>query len=620
MMKMSQLFTRYLFERKSNIRNRRIRGYSLVENSSVVSIYKRAFLSWKLSGVYGNVATSFNAETGSDKLRIYEHWLVSERYSLVKINKESFPGLLPNSKISDCFVLPYMRNVDGHTLVRSTRVVVITNKGQIYHNNPNRSTICDGESQYGDSRRFEESAIWDLPGRKYPSMADQPDSSEFYYPYLPPEAYEYHPAENSAEKSDRYGNAGFSKSYRYVENGVDCELSRFYIPQRDKEQGNPFYHIGGIEADYKMSLMGTYRSNTSTGVRTCIFASDDGGRNWFCKYEFGDSGEYEFNQSYEEAGHNWGNSIILKEDEEYPINSMKCCKRTVVFPTAACKEPSDIFLWDDSISICGISCSNTMRLTVSQPHGYKTGNVIVLMANDKNKSAYSYLCNNEINRQSAGNGLLYKVKVIDEFSFEIYEFTGNPFNNICCRHIHQINRIKDGWLIGTGEVYPGGWLFYFQMKEADTFSVRRAYSQFNIYRLNSTENSVQRTLGAVFLDDTDQTLIFASDHDLLERNNIDIPENRTLKISRNSTGIYKGKIKDIDDYTQFEILKETVEPTFFFKRINGVYYWCGQRGEFMLSKDLKEWYETRLDKPIISYGGTSRNISFMDDYIVVNKG
>lgn len=605
----------------ARIQTRRLKpmGYIQYSQSTRCVIFRRPFLGWKYSGLSGETVVAFNVETGRNKIKVYNNWPRSNSCNVVSFNDKHFPDLLPNSKILDCFVLPYMRNVDGHTLVRSTRVVVITNKGQIYHNNPNRSDKCGGKSQYGDLKKFEESAIWDLPGRKHPSTSERPTNSEFYYPYLPTEAYEYHPRVGNGEKGC-YGNGGFPKSYRYVDNGVECELSRFYIPRRDTEQGNPFFHIGGIEADYKMSLMGTYRSNTSVGVRTCVFASDDGGRNWFCKYEFGDSGEYEFNQSYEEAGHNWGNSIVVKADEAYQENSIKCCRRTLVFPTAACKEPTENFLWEDSICICNINCSNTMRLTSSQPHGYKTGNVIVLMSNVEDQSAYSYLCNNEISSQSTGNGILYKVNVIDEFSFEIFEYTGNPHNNICCRHIHQINRVKDGWLIGTGEVYPCGWLFYFQMKEADTFTVKKAYSQFSIYRLNSAENSVQRTLGAILLDDADQTLIVASDHDLLKRNDISLPEGRTLKISRSSTGIYKGKLKDIDDYSRFEMLKETAEPTFFFKRINGIYYWCGQRGQFMLSNNLIDWYETRLDKPIISYGGTSGNISFMDDYIVINRG
>lgn len=63
---------------------------------------------------------------------------------------------------------------------------------------------------------------------------------------------------------------------------------------------NPFYFIGTGEKDYKMSLMATYRSNVHCGVRTCILVSSGGGRNWYCKYEFTDLGEYEVTQGDKE--------------------------------------------------------------------------------------------------------------------------------------------------------------------------------------------------------------------------------------------------------------------------------------------------------------------------------
>ena len=59
--------------------------------------------------------------------------------------------------------------------------------------------------------------------------------------------------------------------------------------------------------------------------------------------------------------------------------------------------------------------------------------------------------------------------------------------------------MKDGWLIGTGEIYPNGWMLYFQMKEADSYSEKHAWEEFEIFRLNSTRESVQRTLGAILL-------------------------------------------------------------------------------------------------------------------------
>ena len=104
---------------------------------------------------------------------------------------------------------------------------------------------------------------------------------------LPKETYEYHPILNTdSNYFDYYGNGGFGKTVKVKNNGKYEEVSRFYFPNRNNVQANSFYHIGGVETDYKISLLGTYRSNTEVGVRTCVFASNDGGRSWYCKYEF----------------------------------------------------------------------------------------------------------------------------------------------------------------------------------------------------------------------------------------------------------------------------------------------------------------------------------------------
>ncbi|HNX14701.1 MAG TPA: hypothetical protein PK854_07600 [Oscillospiraceae bacterium] len=591
--------------------------YARIYCSNTISVYRRPFLGWKFSGLFGDIAVSYNIETGRNKIRIYKHWFETKMHYTVSLNADNFTGLIKDSRISDCFVLPYMRNIDGYTLIRDTRIVVITDKGQIYHNKPDRRAENAGKSKHKDEVRFQESAVWDLPGRLYPSADKECASSEYYFPHLPKKSYEYHPAITCDSSVNKYGSVNFGKSFKYIEDGAEHELSRFYIPLRDKEQSNPFFHIGGTEPDYKLSLMGTYRSNTSVGVRICIFATDDGGRNWFCKYEFGDSGEYEFNQSHEEAGHNWGNPIIADTDNQYVEKSICFTKRSIIPPSSDCKEPVDIFRWDDRISILRIDMNITVCMTSEQPHHLNTGNIIALQKKTSGESYYDFLCNSQITSKSAGNGLLFKVNVLDEYTFELFEYTGNPFNNICCRHIHQINKIKDGWLISTGEIYPNGWLLYFQMKESDTFTKKPAHSKFHIYRLNSSESSVQRVLGAILCDDENQTLIYASDHDLLERTEINLPDGRSIRISRSSIGIFKGKLRDIDDRNKFHIFKETAEPTFFFKKIDGVYYWCGMRGQFLVSENMTDWYELRLDKPIIQYGGTFNGVSLLDDYIVV---
>ena len=77
--------------------------------------------------------------------------------------------------------------------------------------------------------------------------------------------------------------------------------------------------MGGYEPDYKMTLLASYRSNTDIAARNVIFMTDDGGRQWYAKYEFGDMGTYSFRQGVNKGwGKNFGNKIktdiSLKKD------------------------------------------------------------------------------------------------------------------------------------------------------------------------------------------------------------------------------------------------------------------------------------------------------------------
>ena len=295
------------------------------------NILKRPFLANKIVAAYGNVVILLNTQTGNNTLTIYPNYNTNFFKYKVKFNAKNFPGLIEKSSISHCMALPFMRNVKKGSYVKSWRLVIVTDKGQVYHNFPARNIECDGYEVAGDIIRFEESAVWDLPGRLYPSMDKKCDPTERYFPGLPNNVYEFHPMLNTDSRYlDLYNNGGFGKKTTVIQNGDQVEVSRFYLPLRES-QSNPFYYMGGFEPDYKINLIGTYRSNTSVGVRICVFATHEGGRNWYCKYEFGDYGEYEFRQGNQASwGTNFGNSInsTVREDD-YKALSFKLIKRNV---------------------------------------------------------------------------------------------------------------------------------------------------------------------------------------------------------------------------------------------------------------------------------------------------
>lgn len=539
----------------------------------------------------------------------------------ITLDEKTFPGLLKRSKILKCMLLPYMRIVDKDKYLKSIRLCVITDKGQIYHNYPARSQRFDGKSKTTDINCFEESVIWDVPGRKYPSSNPNCLDTECYYPNLPEECYQYHPMPNDDDKFvDIYGNGGFPK-YTYVFcKDEKVKVSRFYQYNRT-EQSNPFYFIGSGEKNWKLNIIATYRANVEEGVRTCIFATHDGGRSWYCKYEFSDIGEYCFKQGHEGRwGQNFGNVIKSNERNVYDTDlKVSLRKRGLLLPKK--REKTVKFIWSEKVIIKKIICEESILLETNTEHGLTTGNIIAINSETnafEELEQFKWMFNNHINENSCGNEILFKVEVISKTRIRLYELVSTAQNSLPCRHVHHINKIKDGWIIGTGEVYPNSWILFFQVKEADTYTPCYAWNEFPIVRLNSLETSIERTMGVIMKDDEFNTIIYASDHDMSRRKKISL---NGEEISRNSTGVFSGKLEDIDDRDKYNCIFEASEPCFYFQEVDDMYIFCGQRGTLALTHDCLcgNWIKDMVDKPIIHYLGNVDQFYVFNDVVIQKK-
>lgn len=539
----------------------------------------------------------------------------------ITLDEKTFPGLLKESKILKCVLFPYMRVVEKDKYIKSIRLCVITDKGQIYHNYPARSKKYDGKSKVTDINCFEESVVWDIPGRKYPSSNLDCLDTEYYYPNLPEECYQYHPVPNDDEKfADTYGNGGFPKYTYVVLKNKKVKVPRFYLYNRT-EQSNPFYFIGSGEKSWKLNIIATYRANVEEGIRTCIFATHDGGRSWYCKYEFSDIGEYSFKQGHEgNWGKNFGNVIRSKERNVYDTDLKVCLrKRDLLLPQKGEKEVK--FIWSNKVNIKTIICEDSIILETNEEHGLKTGNIITVNADEnvtEELNQFNWMFNNYINEDSCGNGILFKVEVISKTRIRLYELVSTAQASLPCRHIHHINKIKDGWIIGTGEVYPNSWILFFQVKEADTYTPCYAWNEFPVIRLNSLETSVERTMGVMMKDDEFSTIIYASDHDMSKRKKISL---NGEEVSRNSTGIFAGKLEDIDYRDRYKCIFESSEPCFYFQEIDDMYIFCGQRGTLAVTHDCLygSWIKDTVDKPIIHYLGNVDQFYIFNDVVIQKK-
>lgn len=537
----------------------------------------------KIIAANGNViCTQLNHR--KDTLYLYPNIYKPNRKLRVLLNSEFFPGLISCSCIQLVFLLPYITKTENRA--QKWRLVVITDKCQVYHNFP------DSVSGRNGIVTFEESFIWDLPGNKYPSLNDKCEDYEYYYPYLPKSAYEYHPAGNTQKYF-------IAKN----KNGREEKLSRFYFPRRSAAS-NPFVYLGGYEPDPLMTFIGTYAGNASSrdSSRIVVFASHDGGKNWFAKYEFNDDGRAE----------NYGSSICNDTNDSFDCTSWSICKRELV------PSKTDVLQLKCGmpIKVKKIAWKETAEVTCERKHGLSSGNIIALKGNSIIKGENA-LFNNDFDDGNFGNGIFYKVKVIDEVTLQLFECISKSRTTLPAKHIHSINRVKDGFLIATGEMYPQGWIVLASITDSDNWSNNYACdNEIPFIRLNSARDSIQRIVGAILLDNEDHEIVFASDCSSMNVEYIEVVDG----IPTNTMGIYRGKLKDIDDFRDYRLWEEVKEPAFFFKDLDGCYVYCGQRGELALGFDRgKKWRHGKLETPLIHYMGRTANYFVIDGKILLIK-
>ena len=254
-----------------------------------------------------------------------------------------------------------------------------------------------------------------------------------------------------------------------------------------------------------------------------------------------------------------------------------------------------------------------------RPHGLKTGNIVALLVHGSKPETVNWMVSDKLDENGNTGGFQFKVRVVDDCCFEIYELVSSASPTLPCRHIHHINTLKDGWIIGTGEIYPNGWLLYVQQKMADTYSVVDAREELMIRRINTEEGSVQRTMGLMLSDSPDNDIVFASDHDTLARNEIDA--GNLGGVSRSSIGVFIGKLRNIDDRNAFECVYDASEPCYYFQKLDDMLAFTGQRGELAVCTDpnMRLWHQEHLGSTLMYYYGFFHQFQVFNDYILLRK-
>lgn len=553
---------------------------------------------------------------------------INGKIESVSLNEINFPNLLPNSAITKVIMMPWSRNPTTSYPGNLWRMNVITSRGQIYHNFPSRAANSDGSQQINDYKTFDESCVWELPERWTPVKTNTGDDATLiatgkykYFPCLPDNSYELHPAIN---QDNGYGNGGFPATItKFNELNQQITFGRFWRPNNLDPQDNSLDYMGGFAAHEKLTVLGTYRSNATTGTRIALFLTNDGGRNWFCRYEYGMGGGLVNFSDIDLAGPrtNWTHQLSftgMATEGQYQVR-----RRVQYTPDATTKEPAKLFNYHNPISVLSITGGDAKITIITETaHTFKNGDVICFDKLTGNVN-WDWIINEGYGETSAGNGVFFKAKVVNNTTFELMSSVHNPHNNLTVRHIHSVNRCKDGYAIGAGEMYPtGGWILYCPIRESDSFARKYPWDVLEFIRLNSTATSIQRPLGVIVQHDADNTIYIGVDNEHTELGYIEMPEGRTKSFRRSSNGLFKGRMIDADSQKLFKCVFPSMEVCYLFKEIDGVMIYIGQQGHIGLSFNKGEtWTQGRIPRDIFGelchYGGISYDKKIVIDNILI---
>ena len=451
---------------------------------------------------------------------------IDEKFSLtfttLALNSTNFPSWITGDGIARVVLFEAGSNI---------RTLVFTTKNQVYYSNG---------QVFGN---FALSKVWTLPGEsfKHPSIS-QKDPTDT--------RYQFHTPANIANRSALFSWMGGNFWFRQVSGGF---------------------------------LFGNYAANTvsNTSVPSSVYFTVDG-ENIYIMYMFGmrcRRVKLAGTSTYINLTAAFGDNLNTSAYTNAYSSGLTLKARTPIVPSKLELEPTNIFEFTTPTAVTGFSRANPAVVTVASATGIEVGD-IVCFDGDASDAQWNALRNTTAGTSGAtagGNGRLYIVTVKSGNNLTLADPLGNPHNNLTTRHIHSINEAANGIIIGGGEGHPEGWLIFMNTGYLPTMD-----SRWTSYRLNSSEDGLQRTLG-VYLR-SDNKILFSSDtnNKLVKFDQI---TGRSEELSTFSSGLWIGDYKDIDDWTKFKNKLPNVAPAYHFRRIGTALIYVSQFGETYISFD-----------------------------------
>lgn len=501
----------------------------------------------------------------------------------------------------------------GYSRETSTRLCFFTRLGNVYHNYPATNSA---DSAIGGIADFDLGAIYEpmhqiSTGAQITSARIPSNDSTLtfdaklyrYEPGLPAWNYAQHSEAIGGVKADAsaYGSGGMPVT---IDKG-DIRLARIVIPfDFGSNPQNASYGFAlsqnlchPFSIHPKCTVFVPY--NGANASKPVILGTTDGGRTWVVMHELGGTAT--------SAIYQYGSNYDYSAIGSYTSGDVSVVRRTYNLPTNAAKEPAAWFAYEAPIAITSISTTGGKAVfSTASANTLQSGDLICFKLNSAGN--YAFLENTVTSGQSggfsgtsAGNGRFYRVKRLTSTTFELLQNYAGVDEKFGTHHIHSGNPAKDGIVVACGEKYPNGWICFVRIAEIDDYETFDIYgyrvSQPYIYRLNSGTESMQRAVGCLLADDADQTITFASDDGKITRSAVSIPA-RTNLFSRNSSGVFSGKLADIDDMSKAVCILEMTEASLGIISAQGLYAVLGMSRYLYLSTDKNRW--VRL--PIVGAG------------------
>lgn len=394
----------------------------------------------------------------------------------------------------------------------------------------------NNKAYYSDNQIFgnyKESKVWDIEGHKHPAVGTEKDPTG--------------------------------------------KCFRLYMPSDIKTRKEQFSWMGGIEYNEEITPFGVFFANymgasdrTLTAVSSCLFYTNDGA-NIYVKYSFAGGGAYKLaGNELEENGINieLGDPVNTINITGNYTTGLKIKRRINVTPNEKVLNETNKFIYTVAANIISISKSSECTVTHDGSIVFKKGDNVIIEGTSGTQ--FDTMTNNTCTQTSAGNNVMYCVSAVNGNTITLSHYIGNSDNNLNCWHIHCLNKFANGYMIGTGEEYPGSWLIYLNTNSFESTQ------KLTPYRYNTSGFAIQRPLGihmradgrVIFASDTDRSASFANSkyYPSLTK----VVEGRDDAMPITARGVWIGEFGKVDDWNSWECVLKDVSVSYFFKNLNGV--------------------------------------------------